>query len=52
MDFSAPHSGFVTASYALSFVLISGLTVCILLRDRALRAEAERLERQRRKGEA
>ena len=52
MDFSAPHAGFVVASYALSFILIGGLTVRILLRDRRARAEAERLERQRLKGEA
>ena len=52
MDFVAPHMGFVIASYALSLVLICGLTIYVIVRDRKLRAEAERLERQRRKGGA
>jgi heme exporter protein CcmD len=50
MDLSAPHMGFVIASYALSAVFICGLTIRILLRDRKLRAEAAALESQRRKG--
>jgi heme exporter protein CcmD len=49
MDFSASHIGFVIASYAMSFVFIFGLTIYILARDRKLRSEAERLDRQRRK---
>lgn len=49
MDFSANHIGFVLASYGMSFVLIAGLVVKILLRDRKLRSEAERLDQQRRK---
>ena len=48
MDLFAPHAGFVIASYALSAVLLLGLTVRVLLRDRKLRAEAERLGRGRR----
>ena len=49
MDFSANHIGFVIASYALSFVFLAGLIVATLGRDRRLRAEAERLDTQRRK---
>ena len=49
MDFTANHIGFVIASYGLSFVLIAGLTIRILMKDRQLRAEAERLDQQRRK---
>lgn len=48
MDFSASHIGFVIASYALSAALIGGLVARVVLRDRKLRAEAERLETQRR----
>jgi len=49
MDFSANHIGFVIASYALTLVFLAGLTTSILLRDRRLRAEAERLDTERRK---
>lgn len=49
MDFSANHIGFVLASYALTFVFLAGLIVTTLGRDRKLRAEAERLDAQRRK---
>jgi heme exporter protein CcmD len=49
MDLSAPHMGFVIASYALSAVFICGLTIRILLKDRKLRAEAEQLDQQRRR---
>lgn len=49
MDFSATHVGFVIASYALSLVFLAGLIVTTLGRDRKLRAEAERLDTQRRK---
>jgi heme exporter protein CcmD len=49
MDFSANHIGFVLASYALSAVFIGGLILQILMRDRKLRAEADRLDAQRRK---
>ncbi len=52
MDMSAPHMGFVIASYALSAIFICGLTVYILLKDRKLRAEASRLEQQRHKVDA
>lgn len=44
MDFTAPHLGFVIASYALSFVLIAGLTAYVIINDRKLRAEAAQLE--------
>jgi len=52
MDFNANHVGFVVASYALSVVFMVGLTLRVLMRDRKLRAEAERLEAQRRKERA
>lgn len=52
MDMSAPHLGFVFASYALSAIFIGGLTIRVLARDRKLRAEAANLEAQRRKGGA
>ena len=49
MDFSANHVGFVIASYALSFLLLAILIGSTLRRDRKLRAEAERLDAERRK---
>ena len=52
MDLNANHVGFVIASYALSVIFMVGLTVKVLLRDRTLRIEAERLEAQRRKERA
>ena len=52
MDFSANHAGFVIASYALSLVFLVGLTAATLRRDRMLRAEAERLDTERRKARA
>lgn len=52
MDFSANHIGFVIASYALTFVFLAGLIAFTLLRDRRLRAEAERLDTERRKARA
>jgi heme exporter protein CcmD len=51
MDFAAAHWGYVAIAYALSFIFILGLTISIIARDRKLRAEAARLEQQRRKGE-
>jgi heme exporter protein CcmD len=48
MDFSAPHMGFVIGSYALSALLIAGLALYIVQRDRKLRAEVARLEKSRR----
>jgi heme exporter protein CcmD len=48
MDFSANHIGFVLASYGLSIAFIGGLVIQVLVRDRKLRAEAERLETKRR----
>lgn len=52
MDFTASHIGFVIASYGISAAFIGGLILQVLLRDRKLRAEAERLEAQRRKPSA
>lgn len=48
MDFSATHIGFVIGSYGLTAVFLGGLIAITLLRDRRLRAEAERLEAGRR----
>ena len=44
MDFSANHIGFVIGAYGLSIVILTGLSIYVRARDRALRAEAERLE--------
>jgi len=44
MDLGAPHVGFVIASYVISLLVILGLALFIMTRDRALRAEAKRLE--------
>lgn len=52
MDFSANHIGFVIASYALTFVCLAILIVSILMKDRRLRAEAERLDAQRKRARA
>ena len=49
MDFSANHAGFVIASYGLSLVFIGGLIISVLLKDRKLRAEASRLDQQRKR---
>lgn len=49
MDFSANHLGFVFASYGITLVFLVGLILQVLMKDRRLRAEAERLEAQRRK---
>lgn len=48
MDFTAPYLGFVFGAYALSAILIAGLAVYIIARDRMLRAEAAKLEKSRR----
>jgi heme exporter protein CcmD len=47
MDFTAKHIGFVLACYALSVIFIGGLIIRVLVKDRRLRAEAQRLEAQR-----
>jgi heme exporter protein CcmD len=47
MDFAAEHIGFVIASYAISALMIGFLILQVLRRDRKLRAEALRLESQR-----
>ena len=48
MDFTAPHSGFVIASYGLSALLIVGLTLFIVVRDRKVRTDAAKLDKDRR----
>ena len=52
MEMSAPHMGYVIGSYGLSAIFILGLVAYVLMRDKRLRVEAERLDRNRRKGEA
>jgi len=42
MDIAAAHTGFVIGAYALSVIMLAGLVICILARDRALRAEMGR----------
>ena len=49
MDLNADHLGFVIASYALSAIFILALTIYVLVRDRKLRDEAQRLDRRRRR---
>ncbi len=46
MDFAAVHSGFVLAAYGVSIVMLTGLVIYILVRDRTLRGEVGRLEEQ------
>jgi heme exporter protein CcmD len=48
MDFSANHTGFVIASYGLTFLVLGVLIATTLIRDRRLRAEAARLDAGRR----
>jgi heme exporter protein CcmD len=52
MDFAAPHAGFVIAAYALSALLIAGLTLYVVFRDRKFRAEAAALDKSRRWNDA
>jgi heme exporter protein CcmD len=42
MDFSAPHIGFVLASYLLTAVVVGGLVIAILATDRGRARELER----------
>jgi heme exporter protein CcmD len=39
MDYSAPHLGFVYASYALTAVVLAGLLIWVISRSRKLAAE-------------
>ena len=47
MDFSAPHAGFVIAAYAISAIFLAGLVIRVVIRDLALRAEAETIDARR-----
>ena len=40
MDFTSRHLGYVLGSYGLSFVVLAGLVIWVIARDRRLRAEA------------
>ena len=46
MDFSAAHTGFVIASYGLSALLLAGMTVYVIARDRHLRRAVEELKQR------
>lgn len=46
MDLAAAHTGFVIGAYGLSAIMLSGLTLYILARDRAMRAELDRSKEQ------
>jgi heme exporter protein CcmD len=46
MDLAAAHTGFVMCAYALSAILLTGLVIYILARDRAMRAEMDRRKEQ------
>ncbi|MBI2719969.1 MAG: heme exporter protein CcmD [Rhizobiales bacterium] len=48
MDFAAAHVSFVIGAYALSAIALVGLTIQVITRDRALKAELRRLEEHRR----
>ena len=39
MDYSAPHMGYIYASYALTAVVMIGLLVWVMARSRRLTAE-------------
>jgi heme exporter protein CcmD len=39
MDYSAPHLGFVYASYGLSAIVLAGLLIWVITRSRKLVAE-------------
>lgn len=43
MNFAADNTGFVIVAYALSAIMLMGLVIYTLARERALRAELERL---------
>lgn len=51
MDFAAPHTGFVIASYAVSIAGLVILAAAILLRDRKLAREVADLETRNRRGD-
>lgn len=43
MDLSADHIGFVAAAYGLSFVVLAGLILMVLVDNRAQRGALEKL---------
>ncbi len=44
MDFSAPHAGFVIASYLVTFIVLLGLVLATWLRQRRAREQLKTLE--------
>ena len=46
MDWSAPHAGFVAAAYVLSFAILAGLVLFVMMRERASRRRIDELERR------
>ena len=51
MDFAAPHTGFVVASYAVSLFGLAVLVLTTLMRDRKLAREAAALETRKSRGQ-
>jgi heme exporter protein CcmD len=45
MDFSAPHTEFVLASYGLSALALLSVALWIMLRDRKTRDDLRKLEK-------
>lgn len=52
MDLQAGHMGFVIGAYALSAIMLVGLIVYVLARDRSLQRQVRRLEQNHRKEQA
>jgi heme exporter protein CcmD len=51
MDFSAPHTGFVIAAYAVTIAALLALVIVTIMRGRRLSREAADLEARRGRGE-
>jgi heme exporter protein CcmD len=52
MDFAAPHTGFVIASYVVSIAGLAAMVLVTVLRDRRLRQKTEELETRRSRKES
>lgn len=44
MDFSAPHMGFVISSYAITFLVLGALALCIFARERSVARRLKQLD--------
>jgi heme exporter protein CcmD len=47
MDWTTAHAGFVTASYAMSFIFIAALMAYVLLRDRRVKRALLEMEKDK-----